>query len=388
MNNEVLFHISKNVIMFENDNNLLIDNYVDHKRSLLKVYYAPILFYFFYNKSLKEANKEFYYQYERDLYNDVILKLIENKIIIPAGTQGYHKQMLGFTSLPKEVKYYHFAKKVFNNNKYQKVSDEFWKLVSQSDNMPAIYKTYKNDQTISLPHPSDEVGENQNITQYILDRESIRITDNHIAVSLQSLSDLLYYSVGVTGGAIDFGMGRALYKTTATPGARASIENYLLIFNVEAVQPGVYHYSSKDHILEIIKTGNFKDTAIKMVGNQFQVKSSNFLIISTSRIDRITWKYKDNNIYTAPYIEYGSSVQNVYLLAPQLNLGVTVIGAVVDEIIDELLDLDINVEFPLGIMSIGNLDSKDSKQEKRFYKQSMDNYLEGEKNLERENKIK
>jgi hypothetical protein len=47
---------------------------------------------------------------------------------------------------------------------------------------------------------------------------------------------------------------------------------YVVVFNVEGIEPGVYHYDDQQHCLTLIRKGEFEKQVIELLLGQFFAK--------------------------------------------------------------------------------------------------------------------
>lgn len=196
---------------------------------------------------------------------------------------------------------------------------------------PKLYKEYPGSQKIKLP----EVGPLTDTSLYdaIKNRRSIRNFQNK-AISKESLSSLLWASTGISRKESGYE-----FRTAPSAGALYPIETYLIINNVEDVKPGVYHYSIKNHYLELLKDGDHSiETAKAALGQRMCVESA-VVFIWTSIFQRMKWKY-GQRAYRYVYLDAGHIAENLALTATSLGLGSCQIGALFDDEVNEIIDVD------------------------------------------------
>jgi len=140
-------------------------------------------------------------------------------------------------------------------------------------------------------------------------------------------------------------------RTTPSAGALYPLEIYVIVGNVEGLEPGVYRYISEDHTLERVIYGDIRAELTEAALRQRMVRDAPITLFYSAVFSRMTPRYGERGIlYT--YIEVGHSAQNVYLQAEALGLGTVAIGAFIDEHVREILNLPEDQE-PLYLMPIG-----------------------------------
>lgn len=161
------------------------------------------------------------------------------------------------------------------------------------------------------------------------------------------LSQLLWATQGITheSGGFEF-------RAAPSAGALYPVETYLIIHNTEEIEPGIYHYGVRNHELEQLKKGDFRESAAGAALDQDMAFSSSVVFIWTAVFQRSKWKY-DQRAYRYVYLDAGHIAQNLALAAVSLNLGTCQIGALYDEEVNTLLGIDGEEESVLYITVVG-----------------------------------
>lgn len=342
----MLFQINNDIVIFFKDSKIILDLYKSHKQLAINKKFFKVLLYFSSPKDIEKLNTN---EFEDESINlvSVTKEFINKGVLVPV---NFAKDDYSIDTFNKSIQYFYWANKEDKDENYQSTYNEFWELNKKRYLQPSIYKNYASSKTINLPFPTEFSSD---LLKSITNRQSIRYTLHNNDISLQTLSNLLYYSNGEASYAFDMGMGEAIFKYIPTPGGRASSELYLVNFEVNSIPYGIFHYSVKSNSLELIKKGNFRKIMFNIAGNQEQIKTTSLMLISTSRIDRIAWKYQDAAGYRAIYLEAGALMQNLYLLASALELGIGVIGTFKDKEIDSYLNLDPDKEIVTALYTVG-----------------------------------
>ncbi|MBD3254375.1 MAG: SagB/ThcOx family dehydrogenase [Candidatus Lokiarchaeota archaeon] len=199
-------------------------------------------------------------------------------------------------------------------------------------NKPKTYKTYeKSIFTMELPKPV--IKKNIDFWQIVLNRKSTR-NFSEDPLSKMDLSVLLFGMTGLTRVHSNFA-----YRTIPSAGGLYPIEIYPVINNVEEIEKGIYHYNILEHRLECLKEGNFREEVSNACLGQKMAYTSAINFIWTAVINRSKWKYLQR-CYRYIYLDCGHIGQNLYLIGEALDLGVCTIGAIFDDELNELLDVD------------------------------------------------
>jgi SagB-type dehydrogenase family enzyme len=131
------------------------------------------------------------------------------------------------------------------------------------------------------------------------------------------------------------------------------LETYLLINNVEGLEPGLYRFLAIGHkLLELdIETDLAKPITEACLGQDF-VKKSAVTFIWVAVAYRMKWRYGERG-YRYLHLDAGHVCQNLYLSAEAIDCGVCAIGAFLDDNMNELLNIDGEEEFVIYIATLG-----------------------------------
>lgn len=207
------------------------------------------------------------------------------------------------------------------------------------------YKTYPR-----FPHiPLLEKNLRADFFDLIRNRVSFRDFSRK-KIAFSDLSLLLKYSCGITGKLSDDRFRRA----HPSGGARFPIETYIIVLrSEEEVLPGVYHYSVKEHALDVVVQRTFSDKELDMLFLYPWVKDASIIILMTAVFWRTQHKYGERG-YRYVLLEAGHIGQNIYLTSQALGLGCTGLGGTRDEHLEKLLDIDGVTEALVYALAIGN----------------------------------
>ncbi len=146
--------------------------------------------------------------------------------------------------------------------------------------------------------------------------------------------------------------GRNLYRRTApSAGATYPLETYLVVGDVQGLEPGVYRYSSSRHSLEKVKEQDVRMGLSRAALGQRMVEEAPVSIIIAGEYGRTAGHYGQRGIRYV-HMEAGHVGQNVSLQAVALSLGTVMIGAFEDREVKEVLGIG---EEPLYIIPVGKL---------------------------------
>lgn len=215
------------------------------------------------------------------------------------------------------------------------------------DNKPNTYKEYPDAlDIIKLPDPNfdHEIP----FWKIITNRKSTR-NFNSTPLSMIDLSLILFGMMGLTRKFPNFA-----FRTTPSAGGLYPIETYPIINNVSDINQGVYHYNIVQHQLELLKKGDYRMEVAKGCLDQKMAYNSNVNFIWTAIIERSQWKYLQR-CYRYIYMDAGHVGQNFYLVAEALGLGACTIGAIYDDELNKLLEIDGVNETSIYVGVLGKL---------------------------------
>jgi SagB-type dehydrogenase family enzyme len=229
---------------------------------------------------------------------------------------------------------------VQHDPKDQESWPEEWKRV--------YYKLYPRMKQIALPAPSSDIK--MSLTESILARKSGR-TYNNMKIPLSILSDILYYSCGITSR--DTQNENHSKRAYPSGGARYPLEVYLSCGNVENAEKGLYHYNVLDHTLELlIKDEKIMDRVAGYTTFKKNISKASVIIMITAIFDRTLCKYKDRGMRFI-LLEAGHLCQNLSLLTASYHLVSCAYGGYSDDKINELLDIRLEEESCIYIFAFG-----------------------------------
>ncbi|MBD3228282.1 MAG: SagB/ThcOx family dehydrogenase [Candidatus Lokiarchaeota archaeon] len=212
---------------------------------------------------------------------------------------------------------------------------------------PKTYKIYDNPISfIKLPDP--KLDKDIKFWNIIIRRASRR-NINDKPISIMQLSQLLFGITGITREYSQFA-----FRTIPSAGGLYPIETYISVNNIENLKQGIYHYNIKEHAIELLKTGNFREKVAAGCLNQNIAAKASVDFLWTAIVERTKWKYKQRG-YRYIYLDAGHIGQNFYLVAEALGLGACSIGAIYDDELNELLDLDGVKETVIYVGVVGNI---------------------------------
>jgi len=194
----------------------------------------------------------------------------------------------------------------------------------------SVFKRYQNSEMVSLPGP---ISLDVELCSLINNRKSHR-EFNKQAINLEELSTILWAGYGIREKKMGF-----YFRNVPSAGALYPIEIYLVSFNIDSIERGIYHYLPKDHVLELIRKGDFsKELTQASLGQGFVSKGS-VTIIMSAFFRRNMAKYGHRGLRYI-LLDAGHIAQNMILVGEAMSIGSCPVGAFFDDEVNQLLGLD------------------------------------------------
>lgn len=201
---------------------------------------------------------------------------------------------------------------------------------------------------ISLPAGKVLTLDKWDLSNLIEKRESLR----HYAeesLSLQELAYLLWGTQGVKEMVTDL----LTKRTVPSAGSRHPFETYLLVNQVEGLQPGLYRYLALEHQLARLDApDDIRERLTEACLKQAHVRASAVTFIWAAVPLRCVWRYRER-AYRYMLLDAGHVCQNLYLLAESIGCGVCAIAAYDDDLVNQALNLDGEEQFAIYLASLG-----------------------------------
>jgi SagB-type dehydrogenase family enzyme len=201
---------------------------------------------------------------------------------------------------------------------------------------------------ISLPDPHSGNFGSIPLEKAITERKSLRKFAS-TPLSREELSYLLWSTQGVKK-VVDT---RATFRTVPSAGARHAFETYLLINNVDGLEPGLYRYLAlQNKLIEVDLSSDIKDKIVAGCLGQGFAGLSAVTFIWVAVPFRMTWRYGQRG-YRYLFLDAGHVCQNLYLAAESIGAGACALAAFDDEVINDVLGLDGENSFVIYVAPVG-----------------------------------
>jgi SagB-type dehydrogenase family enzyme len=205
-----------------------------------------------------------------------------------------------------------------------------------------------NARIINLPRPESLEVPPTDLRTAINRRRSVR-SYLHKPIALEELSFLLWCTQGVKQVHGD----QATFRTVPSAGARHAFETFLLVNNVEELEPGLYRYLALTHRLQQVDMDPTVAQRITSASfDQQFILRSGAVFLWTAVPYRMTYRYGERG-YRDLHLDAGHVCQNLYLAAEAVGCGTCAIAAFDDDRMNELLGINGTDQFLIYLATVG-----------------------------------
>lgn len=229
--------------------------------------------------------------------------------------------------------------------------DEVAAAITAEPGAPAPFKTYPLAPAVFLPRRLLP------LRTAVEDVFAARRTHRRFAeapVTVDALATVLAYTFApqrfVDGGA--FGVQQA--RVSPSAGGRHEAECYVAVFAVDAVPPGLYHYSPERHCLEQLDPAVDRTTIAELTYRQEPAYAGAFTCLTTAVAGRLSYKYRHPRAYRLWMYDAGHYGQTFALTCTALGLGPFQTVAFHDSGVEDLLGVDPDEEFAVYLLAAGH----------------------------------
>lgn len=206
---------------------------------------------------------------------------------------------------------------------------------------------------INLPEASDCKVSERDLLKIIENRRSIRKFSKE-SLTIEELSYLLWATSKVQKLMPN---GMNTFRPAPSGGGAHPFETYLIINDVEGIEPGIYRYRPMEHQLSFIKTLMNPEEEINTAtpkqpfAPNFVSKSAVIFIWSCIPY-RAEYKF-DLTAHKKILIDVGHLCQNLYLAGESIDCGTCAIGIYDQELVDSMIQVDGQDEFTVYLAAVG-----------------------------------
>ena len=198
-------------------------------------------------------------------------------------------------------------------------------------------------------HPGDEVSLAEGtldspLAQLLEARGTCRSFDPDRPLSAGNLAVLLRQVFGARGIARRSGGLTLLRKSSPSGGALHPIEAYVLVQNVDGLDPGIYHYEVGGHRLRTLERRSapeIGDLVLRGTAGQPYFAAAAVGVVLVARFQRNFWKYRHHaKAYRVLLLDAAHLSQTLALVATDLGLGSFITSAINEVDLEQALGLD------------------------------------------------
>lgn len=285
-----------------------------------------------------------------------VLKLVDAGMLLLEGTPEAETEgkYLSSWELGLATGFFHFTAL---DNDYGTTSDSVAKQSAKNISEPSPDLFWKNSgNAYRLPDCklNNSIG--------LLEAMQLRRTTRNVlpsSISIQSLADVLYTGLGITGF-VRTETATLPVKMTPSGGARNPFEAFVWAQNVEGLERGIYHYSAVEHSLEYVVDPPSLPIQ-DFVQKQEWADDMPCIIFLIAVLERVTWKYNDPNAYRVVMIEAGHIAQNMMLASSHHGLTACPTAALAHTLISNLLGLSSITQTPIYAICMGHPGESEDK---------------------------
>lgn len=204
---------------------------------------------------------------------------------------------------------------VFDIMKEKKYETEEWiKRARTGATVPPVYKDYPTSTRISLERPT---GPGEFSLRSAFRELQSRTSTPSTRLTRSHLSSILYYTFGQTGKKEVGDLAEFVTKTSPSGGARHPVEVYVWVSDCRDIPAGLYHYSVRNHALEMIdSTPGVRNTSSSAsFRGDISPSDTRSVMFFTASVERDMMKYKNPRCYNVIQQDLGHLFQTLRLTA-------------------------------------------------------------------------
>lgn len=222
----------------------------------------------------------------------------------------------------------------------------------RSEHVPKMIKEYPGRPF--FPFPEDRVEVSASFKDVIEKRSSKRDFVRK-PITLEELATLLEMAYGVNGHSHAYGVPNFPMRTAPNAGGLQSIEVYVVAFDVNGLEPGVYYYNAEKSGLTQIDRGLMRRRVHQIcLFLQEWISESGAVLFLTCNIEKLFWKY-GKKAYRMTHMDAGVVADHLHLTAGAIGLGSCLVSGMFDMEAARLLGVDGRNEFPTLAVCLGKI---------------------------------
>lgn len=236
--------------------------------------------------------------------------------------------------------------------RYHEVTKHSYQSVRQSahyldwDNRPSLYKVYLDLSPIFLPR--DFLPPQADALPAVGSPEC----NQEKAPGLKELSQILFFSAGLTRKKVHSGGETYYFRAAACAGALYPIEIYVICTDIPGLEAGVYHFNPKEFSLRRLRSGDYRPELVGAAGDNQSIAAAPLTIVLSGLFWRSAWKYQARS-YRYLFWDSGMILANLLAVANSEGIACSLEMGFVDSEVNDLLGLDGQKEASLCLVPLG-----------------------------------
>ena len=214
------------------------------------------------------------------------------------------------------------------------------------DNRPFIYKVYPDLSPIPLPRDYARPG--ADTLRAVASSEC----DQDKGLTVLELSQLLFFSAGLTKKKILPGGEEYHFRAAACAGALYPIEIYVVSTDISGLEAGVYHFHPGEFALRQLRSGDFRPELAGAAGDNQTIAAAPVTLVFSAIFWRSAWKYQARS-YRYCFWDTGTILANLLATAASEETPCSVEMGFVDSQVNHLLGLEGEREASLALVPLG-----------------------------------
>lgn len=159
----------------------------------------------------------------------------------------------------------------------------------------------------------------------------------------------------------DSPFGKYFKRSSPSGGARHPIEAYLIVLDVNGLEPGLYHIDTAREVLVELRTADMRKALTTACFQKPGIEFASAAIVLTVRWLRHQYKYQYSRSYRMIMLDVGHLIQSHALIATSVGIQSFLGPSIDDEAVKDLLELSGDDEDPIYVIGMGLRLPDDSK---------------------------
>jgi|GEM_PF-1093016 len=222
----------------------------------------------------------------------------------------------------------------------------------KADDVPAMIKDYPGQPFFPLP---DERVPLDGTFGGVLEKRSSNRDFVRRPISQSELATVLEVGYGVKGRAHAYGIPNFPMRAAPNAGGLQSVEVYVVAFDIEGLEPGVYYYDAGRRGLVQIDRGLMRRRVHQIcLFLQEWISQAGAMLFLTCNVEKLFWKY-GKKAYRMTHMDAGVVADQFHLVATAAGLGSCLLSGMFDQEAARLLGVDGRSEFPTLAVCLGKM---------------------------------